>query len=690
MNYNTAEYQRSNAAVTSGAITAWNKGYTGQGIKVGVVDSGINPTLGEFTGRIDAASRDVTTGGRALSDEDGHGTAVAGVIAAARNDALSMGVAFNSTIVALKADQPGTCSSDCNFLDTDIARGVDAARVAGAKVINLSLGGGSMSQTMLSALGKAVQAGIVVVISAGNDGEDPAKSPNPDAFAVSGAQRYPGQVIIAGALNATNSDIASFSNRAGTGAQWYLMALGTNVRTIDQNGAASNWSGTSFSAPVISGSAALLAQAFPNLSGAEIIQILFTTADDLGAPGVDSTYGHGRLNLTRAFQPIGQLSLAGSKQIVDTNASIGETPAAAGDASQQGTLGAIVLDGYSRAYTVNLAKRLQASTPRTHLAEKLGQQVQTGHVANGPLSVTFSLTKRQALVGADLNAQQQNQARLVATTAVARLNTRTRLAFGLSQSASDLGRQLRNAERRAFLVASDTAGTLGFQSHRSNAMAVGRDVGRTHLSLAAESGRIDNRQGDTRAYRMTSAGLSRNFGMTTGALTFTYLGESNSVLGARTTGLINSNGAKSYFAGADLDRKIGTNLSVRLNAKRGWTSFASGRFQTSAYGLDLVRDNLFSTGDSLMLRVSQPLRVEKGGYALTLPTDYDYATGVATNSRQAFSLSPSGREIDAELGYGMRLGNGWFSANLFGRRQPGHVAAAKPDVGGAIRYGVSF
>ena len=91
------------------------------------------------------------------------------------------------------------------------------------------------------------------------------------------------------------------------------MALGYHDRAPDETGTQFLWSGTSFSAPTISGAVALMAQAFPNLTGKQIVSILFQTADDLGAAGVDSIYGHGRLNIQRAFQPIGTTSLADSK-----------------------------------------------------------------------------------------------------------------------------------------------------------------------------------------------------------------------------------------------------------------------------------------------------------------------------------------------------------------------------------------
>ena len=114
-----------------------------------------------------------------------------------------MGVAFDATIVNLRADKPGTCATKdgCTFYDDAIAAGIDAARAAGAQVINLSLGGSTPGHELLAAMQRAVNAGIVLVISAGNDGEPP----NPDPFALTPAQNFPGMVIIAGSVGRCNA-----------------------------------------------------------------------------------------------------------------------------------------------------------------------------------------------------------------------------------------------------------------------------------------------------------------------------------------------------------------------------------------------------------------------------------------------------------------------------------------------------
>src|SRR3954452_3259638 len=179
---------------------------------------------------------------------------------------------------------------------------------------------------------RAVNAGVVLVIAAGND-----STPNPDPFALAPAQQFAGSVIIAGAID-SNKQIASFSDKAGSGANSYLMAVGVDDRAPDQNGAQYIWSGTSFSAPTISGAVALMAQAFPNLTGKQIVDILLKSADDLGAPGVDSVYGHGARNIGRAFQPQGQTTMADTQEPVTGDG--GDLPPSAGDGASGGKLGA--------------------------------------------------------------------------------------------------------------------------------------------------------------------------------------------------------------------------------------------------------------------------------------------------------------------------------------------------------------
>ena len=118
--FDTSEYRRSAAAQVQ-ALAAYDRGVSGQGVTVAMIDSGVNPALAEFSGRIAASSRDVAST-RVLADERGHGTSVAAVALAARDGNAIHGVAPLATLLALRADTPGTCTdSGCSYASTAIA-----------------------------------------------------------------------------------------------------------------------------------------------------------------------------------------------------------------------------------------------------------------------------------------------------------------------------------------------------------------------------------------------------------------------------------------------------------------------------------------------------------------------------------------------------------------------------------------
>jgi len=710
--YDTAEYRNSNAAVVSSALPAYDGGWTGRGVKLGVIDSGINPSLSEFSGRIDPASRDVTGGNRPLADEDGHGTAVAATAAAAKDGVYIHGVAPDATVVVMRADTAGSCTADedkeCSFGDPAIATGVRVATDAGAKVINLSLGGSQPNGTLLSAFSYAVGKGVVLVISAGNDGDKP-EGANADPFAAIPAARFAGSVIIAGSVGTFNSDtrtttgldtISPFSNRAGSSASFTLMALGAGVKTINQDGGRYFYSGTSFSAPTISGAVALLAQAYPNLTGQQIVQILFASADDLGTAGIDSTYGRGRLNIARAFQPIGTATLAGTDVSVAASAT---APAPVGDAGGR-ALGAIILDGFSRPFAVDLAAGLRQAPQQPLLARALTGNVQQGGAAAGPVSLAMTVTRRNdlrqgfALSQAGIGPQDLRQARLVAGAMVARIDDRTAVALGFREGARAMQRRLSGVTSGAFLTARDVTAEPGFDADRGSALAVRHQLGSVGVTLASEAGQVARSLRPSLArsdsdYRSTSLAVDRRFGGTALSAGLTRLDEDRTVLGGGfTAALGGTQGARTTFLDLEARQDFGGGWSGALSTRHGWTSFASGAFRTRAYGLDLAKAGLLSDDDLLGLRLSQPLKVTGGGLDLLLPTAWSFDTMSPTLQQTRFGLSPSGREIDAELGYGRRLqgGKAWLGTNLFARRQPGHVAGAPADVGGAVRYSLGF
>ncbi len=732
----TSEYNRSDGPSFHNAIPAWQTGKTGLGVTIGIIDTGIDSSSPEFAGRISAASADVA-GSRGINPEDDHGTNVAMVAAAARDNTGIVGIAWQATILALRADTPGSCAtydpnvkgSGCDFTDNNIALGIDRAVQNGAKVINLSLGGSSPNATLRAAVARATTAGIVIVVSAGNDGAstDPAIDPNnPDPFGVGLRAVGNGNVIIAGSVNDVGV-FSSFSNRAGTEASWFLSALGERVCCVYENGvlkvitnpdgskSAFVFSGTSFSAPQIAGAAALLRQAYPNLTAAQVVDLLLRSARDAGVAGIDSTYGRGILDIGNAFAAQGTLSLANTLVALPTGDTTGVVSAAMGDAVQQQPLGAVELDSYGRAYQVSLGASLRGAQVSPKLASALIAPMRNVSGGNGQLSLAFSVDGRSRSMALPWSGQLRlsradaDTARVMAARMVAQLSPKTRFAFAYAQGGDGLVAQLQGRSDPAFLVAGSPLDDVGFSRSGQMALALRQQLGQGWgLTLSAERAQAisgapiqyaaerDARRQQDGVSRLGVA-LDRRFGELDAMLGASWLSEDRTILGARLHDAFGSRGADSLFLDAHLGWQPAQNWQLGADWRQGFTHArlaglvdAGSRLSSNGWAVNLVRADLFKPGDTLALRLSQPLRVQSGGFNLLLPIDYSYDTLSATQAVRRLSLSPSGREITSELAWRGPLWNGSASASLFYRRQPGHYASLPDDQGVAVSWTQGF
>ncbi len=703
----TSEYRATVGAVSMNALVAYNAGATGKGVGLAIIDTGIDIDSAEFDNRISSASAAVGGQG-SVDDQGGHGTAVAFTAAGRRNGVNTHGVAFEATVIALRADRAGSCATastddsdgGCKFDTSTIAAGVDAARMAGAKVINMSLGGSTMPQNLQSAIGRATQAGIVVVIAAGNDGTD-----NPDPFtSVAGTSAANNAIIVAGSVGASGS-LSTFSDKAGGGANYYLTAVGEKVRAPDNNNTPYLWSGTSFAAPQISGAVALLAQAFPNLTGAQIVDLLFTTARDAGAVGTDAVYGRGILDLTRAFQPVGGTAVAGSPAapVAATN---GQTSAAYGDARPSG-VGTVILDSYGRAFAIDLAGTITRRAPSTTLASSLSTRNRQVAMASGGTAVAMTLapTARGGVLlePTRLTSSDADASRAIAATVTQKLGKSTSFGFALKGGTQGLTAQMAGQSEPAFLVA-DAQG-LGFDSAAQSAMAVRHQVGAWDLTAGVENGDVlstaDRLLPGLAGWKRTpydrlSLGLDRRAGPLAMTLTATRLAERDTVLGARLGAALGSPGATSWFAAAAARLDAGHGWSLGGMMRRGWTDpqvhgfNGGGSLRTGAWSADLGKDGVFGN-DSWGFRIAQPLRVASGGIDLTLPTYWDYTTSAVTAwTTQRLGLAPTGRELEMEMRYARPFAGGTVQTNLFWRRDPGNWASLPADRGAAVRWSVGF
>lgn len=718
----TSEYRATAGAVSMNALTAYDHGSTGAGIKIGIIDSGIDLQSAEFgdcsggvgtgTCRITSDSRD-TAGNSTIDDEGGHGTAVAFTVAGRRNGAGTHGVAFDGSLVILRTDDPGSCATEkasdptsgCKFDDRSIAAALNTARTSGVKVVNISLGGSAPTGTLVTAMTQATNAGVILVIAAGNDG-----NPNPDPFALPATNPAVshGLIIIAGSVNSSDV-ISSFSNRAGTGKDFFLAAVGEQVRAPDQNNTPFLWSGTSFSAPQITGAIALLEQAFPTMTPTQIVALLYASARDAGDPGIDDVYGRGILDLTRAFQPIGAMTVAGSQRGTASTQTNATLSAPMGDA-RQGALGTVVLDGFARAYTMDLSQTIDRTGPQPQLRQLMATRERSFAVGVHDMTVAVSLVPQHDGVSIErlgLSTGDARTAQFLAASVIGRLGGNAKFAIGASESGNMLTARLAGRDDPAFLVARDPGTDTGFDTDVGASAAVRRGFGPWGVTLAEEYGDVLTRRDTTLValanrperfgYSRATLGLDRRFGGLRLGLSATRLAESNSVLGARFSGALGMARADSVFADFSARYDLGHGWSLGASAREGWTwahlrsgMTGGGLIRTDAFAADFGKAGIVGH-DRLGFRVAQPLRVWSGGIDYLLPQQWDYwTTSVTEWNRSTLNLAPQGREMDFEMSYVRPFLGGDLSGNLFVRRDPGNFASLPDDRGGAMRLSFGF
>lgn len=729
--FNTAEFRRSDGPEFHNAISAWQNGITGAGSIIAIIDSGIDRDSPEFAGRIHPDSTDVA-GNRGIEAEDDHGTNVAMVAAAARNNTGILGIAWDAQVLVLRADDPGSCaaatptdtSNTCLFDDRNIAAGVDHAIASGAAVIDISLGGDPALPVLTSAVARAAAAGVVVVVSAGNggDGSEPGVDPNqPDPFSGSLLAAGGNNVIIVGSVDA-NGVISDFANRAGNSAAFYLSARGERICCVyqdgqlyqDNDGFVYLFSGTSFSAPQVAGAVALLAQAFPNLTGQQIVQILLESARDAGASGMDAIYGRGILDIAAAIAPSGTTTLAGTEAMLALADNFGLGSSAMGDALDGQSLQAVVLDKYRRAYEYDLTTRLHGASVRPRLYAAAGQASRSISASSDGLAMAFTVADGTQLgrqgwaQPLQLTQQDATRAEVLAARITARLVPGTQLGVAYAQGAAGLTAQLRGHDRPAFRIAPAPDGDDGFVQQAHMALAMRHQLGVWGITLFAEQGDAWL-QGSRQLFDLpstpheqrpvTSMGLSldRQWGGVDASLGVTWMAERDTVLGGYFHPSLGGGGADTAFVDAAMHASLADGWSLGAGFRQGVTMphssailVRSSRLYSNAWSFDLTRQGVTGARDWLGLRVSQPLRVSRGGLDLSLPVAYDYASESPEYGLRRLNLAPQGGELLGELAWGGPTAWGRGAASLFYRHQPGHYADHPADVGVLLRWNSDF
>lgn len=250
----------------------------GEGINVAIIDTGVDPDHPDLMANIEGKYSAIPPNVYTVDDRYGHGTHVAGTIAAISNEIGVVGIGPKIDLWIVKASAGGILllKDLLESYDFVINTWFDDDPNNNIQVVSMSYGGG-YSAPEAEMLQKAWDIGIILVAAAGNEG---------------GAVIYPAALPFVIAVSAMNIDdqITGWSNR---GPEIDLAAPGSGITSTYLRGGYATWSGTSMATPHVSASAALAIASHPRMTSQEIVQLLFDKAEDLGDSGFDYLFGHG-------------------------------------------------------------------------------------------------------------------------------------------------------------------------------------------------------------------------------------------------------------------------------------------------------------------------------------------------------------------------------------------------------------
>ncbi len=726
--FKTVEYNRGWQLNAIGAADAYARGFTGAGQIVAVFDTGISRTHIDLAPNMYTTSYDAVTGTQGLStDVNGHGTFVAGIIGAARNGQGAHGIAYDSKLMSVRV---ANADGSVNLPDANLAAGIRFATNNGASVMNNSwntsttinqmtrAGLDSMMGQSLQAYREAVNANRIIVFAAGNDGQ---AQPGLYAALPKIYSELTAGWISAVAIDGTGN-IASYSNRCGDTAAWCMAAPGSAVVSTMRNTDTSygTGSGTSFAAPVIAGAAAVLKQQWPNLTNAQIKDILFKTATKSGAYADTAIYGQGLLNLAAATAPVGNPTSPTSPG--SSNPSNGKSRfgrgfgiygrSFGGYASTKSTeaLTLITFDDYGRDFYINTNAFFENAMPTFDSVSAL-RDFSNGMETNTIGETTYGFAasdSKTTIAGAQFDgARMFIETPVGPTTTTAAFNINPSQVFGLAP---------RDMAFSAKLVDGDALNNP-YMSLAKNPITVATKFNLTD-DVWVKGGSFFGEQATDPNIPVTlsqdpnySNGLGKVYGAVAEigsklgtkksgiAFTAGFVKEENAMLGSISTGISKlADGTNTMFAGVSAKFDLGGGLNAFGGVEMGWSKVQSARnsivenmseIQSQTFRAGLTKTGVVGKSDTFGFVVSEPLRVNSATASLNVANSQN-TDGSINYVSSSQDISASAHELDMQAFYTTDVStDSKFAAGLLFRSNAGHVEGESEAIAMA-RYKLSF
>lgn len=664
-------------------------------------------------------------------DQNGHGTFTSSQIVGGVQSAGLYSIAPAGKLIevqVLGANGSGSFA--------DVNAGIKYAANAGARFLNLSLGpSGTAAQMqaayeyMAPAINYAASKGAIIVLAGGNDAVDFAGGNNIRGFTDAALAR----LILAGSTDITQT-LSFFSNTPGGGHfisssgkivpyqnLWVMTdgedIWGASIYSDPQNGYGyiEQESGTSMSAPQITGIAGLLAARWPSLiKKGTIGTIIKTTTTDIGAAGKDALYGMGFLNAAAAFSSIGTLSVptSGGTPVLllggmTTTSALGSMSGVSGALSH-----ASYYDSFGRDFPADLGapiKSRASSLPMSGATIRVTGQDGAGARSFRSMSdggwASFTGSPQRGLPHPDtptatpITSDPTRTAPAPWMMAIQQANG-TYIGAGQGSDAALSFNDARWGEgKTAFANSRDAMGgaVLGL-TDTATYSSVGFDRGKDqHISLAIMS---------TEAEDYTSSGgeQASAYGAAVGytvtpsenwtlSATGAYLDETDMLLGSPASGYLSFGQAATVSFGMGASVRLGNGFNIGFDTVAATTSpshnsqsliSSTSRLFSAGASVVVTKENLTGRDDTLGAFVKKPLRVYGGSANVDVPRGED-EDGNPIIYKEQVGLAPSGNETDIGFDYRRPLGYGFTSAlSMTYREDADNIAGARD--GAAMAY----